>query len=123
MLVSTSTAGARESTLGLAGISSASRSTWRMSSPTITLGIDLASKPAKTALCAIEWGDGEGVVRVLSRGRHDDTELHDKFLITAIRGLRFDFGGVQIEKTAIDAPFGWPEPFLDAVIAHQRGDG
>jgi hypothetical protein len=88
----------------------------------ITLGIDLASQPEKTALCAIEW-TGPPVIRVLCRGKYEGTKLHDKFLITAMRGLRFDFGGVPISKTAIDAPFGWPEPFLEAVVAHQHGDG
>jgi hypothetical protein len=36
---------------------------------TVTLGIDLAAQPAKTAVCAIEWRDRRGVVRVLGRGR------------------------------------------------------
>jgi len=37
--------------------------------------------------------------------------------------LWFDFGDLKIAKAAIDAPFGWPEPFVDAVVAHQRGQG
>lgn len=89
----------------------------------ITLGIDLASQPKSTALCAIEWVGGAGRVRVLARGSHDGTALHDRFLIFAIGDLWFDFGGIPIAKTAIDAPFGWPEPFVDAVARHQRGDG
>ncbi len=40
-----------------------------------------------------------------------------------MRGLWFDYGGVPISKTAIDAPFGWHEPFLDALVAHQHGNG
>jgi len=35
---------------------------------TLTLGIDLASSPAKTAVCAIEWSDDGGIVRLLCRG-------------------------------------------------------
>lgn len=86
-----------------------------------TLGIDLASKPSKTAVCVVEWSGGAGTVRVLSRGRDQGTALHDKFLVAAIRGLWFDLDGVEIAKAAIDAPLGWPEPFVDAVTAHQRG--
>lgn len=93
-----------------------------LSNSTITLGIDLASKAQKTALCAIEWA-GPPILRVLCRGKSEGTRLDDEFLITAMRGLRFDFAGVPISKTAIDAPFGWPEPFLDALVAHQRGNG
>jgi hypothetical protein len=94
-----------------------------LNEPTITLGIDLASQPAKTGLCAVEWRGGEAILRVLAAGSHEGTSLHDKFLVTAIRGLRLDFGGVPITKAAIDAPFGWPEPFVEAVVSHQHGDG
>ncbi|MBA2420978.1 MAG: DUF429 domain-containing protein [Thermoleophilaceae bacterium] len=74
-------------------------------------------------MCVVEWSDGTGRIRVLSRGRDRGTELHDKFLVAAMRNLWFDFGDLKIAKAAIDAPFGWPEPFVDAVVAHQRGQG
>src|SRR4051812_4179341 len=73
-------------------------------------------------MCAIAWGGDAPEVRLLSRGAHEGTPLHDKYLVTTIRNLRLDLGA-PIVKTAIDAPFGWPEPFVDAVLAHHRGDG
>jgi len=89
----------------------------------VTLGVDLASQPRKTGLCALEWSTDGPTLRVLAAGRHEGTVLHDKFLVTAIRGLRLDLGGLPITKVAIDAPFGWPEPFVEAVARHQHGGG
>jgi Protein of unknown function (DUF429) len=39
-------------------------------------------------------------------------------LSTTAYGIRGDYGA-PITKIGIDAPFGWPEPFLDAVIAYR----
>jgi hypothetical protein len=89
----------------------------------ITLGIDLASRPANTALCAIEWGGPQPIIRHLYLGQQDGTLLHDKFLVTTICELRLDFEGAPIVKTAIDSPFGWPAPFVEAVRAHSNGEG
>src|SRR4051794_19750105 len=89
-----------------------------------TLGVDLASQPRHTALCVIAWHDSRAEVRALAHGRWHGTALHDKLLPTAIRGL----WGVEDgwgrrghpAKTAIDAPFGWPKPFVHALEAHHR---
>jgi predicted nuclease with RNAse H fold len=71
-----------------------------------TLGIDLAAQPKKTAACLVEWGDG--VVRAeVSIGLDDDRLLQ---LIESA------------EKVGIDAPFGWPDAFVNAVAAHHRGE-
>jgi predicted nuclease with RNAse H fold len=89
-----------------------------------TLGIDLASKPKHTALCVIAWEEGAAEVRALAHGRWDGTTLHDKLLSTAIQGLwGVDGGWGELGrpiKTAIDAPFGWPEPFVQALEAQRR---
>jgi hypothetical protein len=89
-----------------------------------TLGIDLASQPKHTALCAIAWDDGRAEVRALAHASWNGTALHDKLLSTAIRGLWGIDGGWgdagHPVKTAIDAPFGWPEPFVQALEAHHR---
>jgi Protein of unknown function (DUF429) len=86
-----------------------------------TLGIDLASQPKHTALCAIAWDDGRAEVRALAHASWNGTALHDKLLSTAIRGLWGIDGGWgdagHPVKTAIDAPFGWPEPFVQALEA------
>jgi predicted nuclease with RNAse H fold len=69
-----------------------------------TVGIDLAAEPKKTAACQVWWDDGAPRIEWLSRGVVDDA-LVDR--ITAA------------DKAGIDAPFGWPEPFVEAMIAHR----
>lgn len=93
-----------------------------------TFGIDLASKPRNTAVCAIAWYDGRAEVRSLLRSRSNGSDLHDKLLSTAARGLSpiegLDDGWGPVgrpTKVAIDAPFGWPQPFAEAIAAHQAG--
>ncbi|MGE4428610.1 MAG: DUF429 domain-containing protein [Solirubrobacteraceae bacterium] len=77
-----------------------------------TLGIDLASQPESTAVCAIQW-DPSPRVTALWRGVHGDgvTKLHDELLLSAMRG---DFQD-DIEKIGVDAPFGWPQAFVAAI--------
>lgn len=76
----------------------------------LTLGIDLASQDANTAACLIEWKDGAVTLReLLDRGSDDE-------LIERMRLVR-DAGGC----IGIDAPFGWPEPFLAAMVAWREG--
>jgi hypothetical protein len=89
-----------------------------------TLGIDLASQPANTALCVIAWDVGTAEVRALARSTWNGTPLHDKLLSTAACGLwgidgtdGWGSAGRPV-KVAIDAPFGWPEPFVRAIEAH-----
>jgi hypothetical protein len=83
---------------------------------TVTVGIDLASRPAGTAICAIEW-DPSPRVAVLMRGVVSDEEptpLDDKLLLGV---LSTSHGAVPagVTKVAIDAPFGWPVAFVDAL--------
>jgi hypothetical protein len=72
----------------------------------ITLGIDLASQPAATAACAIEWTAGRARVVEVACGQDDDT------LLARIAGA---------DKVGIDVPFGWPEAFVDAVARFHAG--
>lgn len=89
-----------------------------------TLGIDLASKPANTALCVIAWESGNATVLALARSSWNGTPIHDKMLSTAARGLWGLPGDAgwghdgRPAKVAIDAPFGWPDPFVEALLAH-----
>lgn len=73
-----------------------------------TLGIDLAAQPANTAGCTIEWGPGRPLVSELRSG------LDDEALLEAIAAA---------DKVAIDAPFGWPDEFVDAIRAHSGREG
>ena len=71
-----------------------------------TLGIDLASQPANTAGCLIRWEAERATVERLELDLTDDhiRELAD-----------------GVDKVGIDAPFGWPEPFVAFVQAHAAG--
>ena len=73
-----------------------------------TLGIDLAAQPANTSACTIDWGPGRPIVSEL-RSRLDDETLLD-----GIEGA---------DKVAVDAPFGWPDEFVEAVSAHRNRTG
>jgi hypothetical protein len=71
-----------------------------------TVGIDLASQPEKTAVCVINWGNGSAEVTALSRGTFHGRALDDLALLEIAD---------TADKTAIDAPFGWPQPFIQAI--------
>lgn len=70
-----------------------------------TLGIDLSADPKKTGACLIDWQ--AFTVELLHR-RITDEELVDAM--------------AAADMTAIDVPLGWPDPFVDAVVAHRAGE-
>lgn len=72
----------------------------------ITLGIDLAAEPKETGGCAIEWRDGGAVVEWVKTSLHDDEILRRAEAADAI---------------GIDAPFGWPRYFVEAITAYDAG--
>jgi hypothetical protein len=81
----------------------------------VTLGIDLASQPKNTALCAIDWEPRGARVISLVKGVTDDgmTPLDDTFLVSAMRGAGGAFPAPT--KIAFDAPLGWPVDFVRAM--------
>lgn len=79
-------------------MNAASSTSW-----TVTVGIDLASQPKDTAACAIEWSAGLGRVVTPSEGPWTDEAL--------LALTRAD----AVTKVGIDAPFGWPLGFIDAI--------
>lgn len=83
-----------------------------------TLGIDLASQPANTAMCIIEWRTDRAAVVELAGGtdRFGD-DLSDKRLLYAMTG---DLYGPAPARTAIDAPFGWPKLFAEVIANQER---
>jgi predicted nuclease with RNAse H fold len=73
-----------------------------------TLGIDLAAQPVNTSTCLIEWSGLLPAVADL-RSVVGDDELLDAISFA--------------DKVAIDAPFGWPDGFVEAVTAHRNRAG
>jgi predicted nuclease with RNAse H fold len=86
---------------------------------TRTLGIDLASRPERTAVCVIVWAGTIGRVEHLPTTRKERRELTDRRLCELICG---EVDGLDaMERVAIDAPFGWPETFIDALAESKSG--
>jgi hypothetical protein len=72
----------------------------------ITLGVDLAADPSRTALVRIEWAAGRARVVVAETGATDDR------IAAAADGAA---------KIGIDCPLGWPDAFVDFVTQHRAG--
>jgi predicted nuclease with RNAse H fold len=69
----------------------------------ITLGIDLASQPEDTAAWFLEWASGRAETT-----RNITRDLTDRALLELVP---------QADRVAIDAPFGWPDDFVEAVAS------
>ncbi|CAB4757431.1 MAG: DUF429 domain-containing protein [Actinobacteria bacterium] len=73
------------------------------------LGIDLAAQPKTTGLVLLsrktKAADNQGWVAELPPSPATDELLIDL--------------GSQVDVIGVDAPLGWPEPFVQAVMAHQ----
>jgi len=72
-----------------------------------TAGVDLSVADKGTAAASIEWEAGRARVGVPTLGL-DDAALLDLL--------------PEVEWTAIDAPFGWPEPMVAALHAYSTED-
>ena len=66
----------------------------------LTLGIDLASQDRNTASCFIRWRGGRAAVEMPAVGRSNAKLLEE---------MR------RAQWVGIDAPFGWPDAFIEAV--------
>lgn len=73
-----------------------------------TLGVDLAAQPKKTAACVLSWDADAATVESLATG------LDDPALLASVEQH-------APSKIAVDAPFGWPQPFVAAVSSHSTG--
>lgn len=70
------------------------------------VGVDLASRPERSALCVLDWREHPRVV-ALHRPADD--------------GVILDEAGTA-DGIGIDSPFGWPTPFVDLIGRHHRGE-
>jgi predicted nuclease with RNAse H fold len=68
------------------------------------VGVDLAAEPKKTAVAIVDWYDGRAVVQSVKVG------CADPYILEVATGAT---------KVGIDCPLGWPEPFIDFVIAQR----
>lgn len=72
----------------------------------ITLGVDLAAEPRGTALATIAWSSrGARVLDVV-------VGADDAAVLDAIR---------RADRAGLDVPLGWPDSFVDFVVAHRDG--
>lgn len=71
----------------------------------MTIGVDLSAQARETAACTLDWGDRTCDVAHLVVGLDDDAIID---LVGAQRPVRI----------GIDAPFGWPVPFVQAVSSY-----
>lgn len=71
-----------------------------------TLGIDLASEPKNTAACVVEWKDGGAVASAPVCWANGRSKLDDERLLDMID---------EADCSGIDAPFGWPDSFVESV--------
>ncbi|MFJ9542676.1 DUF429 domain-containing protein [Streptomyces sp. NPDC101225] len=74
--------------------------------PAVTVGIDLAARARRTAVCRVEW-TAEGAVTPEFVAPPADEDL-----LALIRSA---------DKTGLDCPLGWPSSFVALVLAHHQG--
>ncbi len=71
-----------------------------------TVGVDLSAEARGTAVAVIDWTGIQPRLQTVQVGADDATVLGA--LVTA-------------DRAAIDCPLGWPEPFIDFLVAHRAG--
>jgi len=71
-----------------------------------TVGVDLSAEPTGTAVAVLDWAARGGAAVSVMRGATDAQVL------AALSGA---------DRAAIDCPMGWPEPFVEFLVAHSGG--
>ncbi len=71
-----------------------------------TAGVDLSAEARGTAIAYIDWAGPRPVLDMVQVGADDSTVL------SALGNP---------ERAAVDCPLGWPEPFIDFLVAHRAG--
>jgi predicted nuclease with RNAse H fold len=72
----------------------------------LTVGVDLAAEPERTAVARIEWSSGRARICDVACGADDG------MIVAAI---------TEAQKAGIDCPLGWPDDFVAFVAAHRAG--
>ncbi len=71
-----------------------------------TVGVDLSAEARGTGIAVIDWDAGGARLSEVRVG------ADDAMVLSAIN---------DTDRAAIDCPLGWPEPFVDFLIAHRSG--
>ncbi len=71
-----------------------------------TVGVDLAAEPPTTAVVTIEWSPRGGRVTDVLLGADDEQ------ILAAVPSA---------DAVGVDCPLGWPDRFVDFVVAHRAG--
>ena len=74
-----------------------------------TIGIDLAAQPSNTGVCVVDWDHGVVERAGVNTSAGGDGELVE---LMAAPG---------VGRVGIDAPLGWPDAFVEAIVAHHHG--
>jgi predicted nuclease with RNAse H fold len=72
-----------------------------------TVGVDLAAEPKRTAVATVDWSAGRAALASGVVGQTDDD------VIAAMTGA---------QRVGLDCPIGWPEPFVEFLLAHRQGE-
>ncbi len=79
------------------------RTPTRMVEGVLTAGIAPAAEPARPGLADIRWDADREIVERVALGNSDGD------LLDVIR---------EVEKVGLDCPLGWPDAFVDFIVAH-----
>ena len=74
----------------------------------LSVGIDVASQDARTAICSIRWEDGRAENEPLGSPGASDSEIRHCI--------------DSADRVGVDIPLGWPSDFVEAVVRHHRGE-
>lgn len=70
-----------------------------------TAGVDMAAQTKNTWVAVIAWSAGKATIDRLF-GAASDAQIIEV--------------AKEVKKIGIDCPFGWPDPFIDFIIAHRH---
>jgi len=74
----------------------------------LSVGIDVASQDARTAISSIRWERGRAQIQPLGSPGASDGEIRSRV--------------ASADRVGVDIPLGWPSAFVEAVARHHRGE-
>jgi predicted nuclease with RNAse H fold len=74
----------------------------------LSVGIDVASQDARTAICSIHWEHGRAEIEPLGSRGASDSEIRRRV--------------ESADRVGVDIPLGWPSRFVEALTRHHRGE-